>query len=143
MRLIVKTTRKSQFFIIFIVVYSLARVLGWDGHGPDPKLAYFWPVINESPTCLWPRYFWTWYDEIFWPEGKKLVFLRGNFTNPEDSGHKFDPDPSLVFGSLNCWSVFYHFFLWFTPGKSQTWGSQDRNLAWNHITLSWLPFEHG
>jgi len=89
--------------------------------GPDPTRAYFWPVVNKRPTCLWPRYFPTRPKAIFfYPKGKKLknlTFLGEIFqiltqtingwsdpTRPEPQkidptqpGSKFfDPDPSLV-----------------------------------------------
>jgi len=53
---------------------------------PDPSL--IWSAVNKKPTRLWPWYFLTWPDEIFfYPKGKKLKnlrFLGGNFptSNP-------------------------------------------------------------
>jgi len=36
----------------------------------DPSL-YFWPAENKRPTRLWPEYFLTQPDEIFFdPKGK-------------------------------------------------------------------------
>jgi len=46
--------------------------------GPDPTRAYFWPAVNKRPTRLWPGYFLTRPEEIFFrPEGKKLNNLTG------------------------------------------------------------------
>jgi len=33
--------------------------------GPDPTRAYFWPAVNKRPTRLWPRYFLTQPEAIF------------------------------------------------------------------------------
>jgi len=47
-----------------------------DGPWPDPTQAWFWPAVNKRPTCLWPRYFLTQPEEIFfWPRGKQLKIL--------------------------------------------------------------------
>jgi len=81
---------------------------------PNLTRAYFWPKVNERPTCLWSGYFLIQLDEIFYPKGKKLKNLEflgeifqtkdgwPNLTHLEhqkiDStrpGSKiFDPDPS-------------------------------------------------
>jgi len=43
-----------------------------DGPWPDPTRAYFWSAVNKRLTHLWPGYFWTQPEDIFfWPEGKK------------------------------------------------------------------------
>jgi len=43
---------------------------------PDLTQAYFWPAVNKRPTRLWPRYFLTQPEEVFfWSEGKKLKNL--------------------------------------------------------------------
>jgi len=45
--------------------------------GLDPTRAYFWPAVNKRPTQLWPWYFLTRPDEIFfYPKGKKLGFSK-------------------------------------------------------------------
>jgi len=44
--------------------------------GPDLTRAYFWPAVNKRPTPLWPGYFSTQTEEIFFePNGKKLKNL--------------------------------------------------------------------
>jgi len=43
---------------------------------PDPTRAYFLPAVNKRPTRLWPGYFPTWPEAIFFdPKGKKLKNL--------------------------------------------------------------------
>jgi len=43
---------------------------------PDPTRAYFWPAVNKRPTRLWPGYFLTRPEAIFFdPKGKKLKNL--------------------------------------------------------------------
>jgi len=45
--------------------------------GPELTRAYFWPAVNNRPTCLWLGYFLTQPKEVFfWPVGKKLKNLR-------------------------------------------------------------------
>jgi len=93
--------------------------------GPDPTRAYFWPTVNKRPTRLWPGYFPTRPEAIFFdPKGKKLknlTFLEEIFeiqtqtingwpglTRPEPQkidptrpGSKiFEPDPSLMFSDF-------------------------------------------
>jgi len=63
--------------------------------GPDPTLNSR-PAVNKRPSHFWPGYYLTWSDDIFsYPEGEKmknLVFLRGNFPNPEVAATQ--PKPS-------------------------------------------------
>jgi len=64
----------------------------------DPIRAYFWPAVNKRPTRLWPGYFLTQPEEIFWSHGKKfenLDVFRGNFPNP-NSNYRWltRPNPS-------------------------------------------------
>jgi len=54
----------------------------WDGPWPDPTRAYFWPAVNKRPTWLWPGYFPTRPEAIFFD-----VF-RGNFPN-SNPNHKW------------------------------------------------------
>jgi len=81
---------------------------------PDPTQAFSWPLLKKRLTLLWPRYFLTLSDKIFWPEWNKIEkigILWGNFPdsemadptqpkhkkNPTWTGSKtFDPDPSLI-----------------------------------------------
>jgi len=37
--------------------------------GPDPTRACFWSIVNKKPTCLWPRYFLTRPEDIFFDSG--------------------------------------------------------------------------
>jgi len=47
-----------------------------DGPWPDPTWAYFWPAVNKRQTHLWPGYFLTQPEEIFFDlKGKKLKNL--------------------------------------------------------------------
>jgi len=47
-----------------------------DGPWLDPTWAYFWPAVNKRPTRLWPGYFPTRPEAIFFdPKGKKLKNL--------------------------------------------------------------------
>jgi len=67
--------------------------------GPDPTRAYFWPTANKRPACLWPKYFLTRPEEIFfYPKGKKLKnlgFSGGNFPNPYSNQRRLTrPHPS-------------------------------------------------
>jgi len=79
-----------------------------DGSWPDPTQAYIWPAVNKRPTFLWPRYFLTRPEDIFFDsKGKKLKNLTflgeilqtqtingwPNPTGPEPQ--KIDSDPSL------------------------------------------------
>jgi len=60
----------------------------WDGPWTGPTQANFWPAVNQRPTHLWPRYFLTWPEEIFfYPEGKKrkVLDLLGKFSKPRGS----------------------------------------------------------
>jgi len=60
---------------------------------------YFWPTVNERLTRLWPGYFLTQPEEIFFHlKGKKIekiYIFRGNFPNL-NSNHKWltRPDPT-------------------------------------------------
>jgi len=51
---------------------------------PDPTQGYFRAAVNKRLTRLWPGYFLTQLEKIFWPEGKNWKFgiFRGNFPNP-------------------------------------------------------------
>jgi len=71
--------------------------------GPDLTGAYFWPAGNKRPTPLWPEYFLTQLDEIFFdPKGNiaKFKIFRGNFPNPNQRWltwpEQQKTDPSLV-----------------------------------------------
>jgi len=44
--------------------------------GPDLTQAYFWSAVNKRPTRLWPRYFLTPPDEIFFTWGGKIDDFR-------------------------------------------------------------------
>jgi len=86
-----------------------------DGPWPDPTRAYFWPAVNKRPTRLWPGYFPTRPEAIFFdPKEKKLKnltflaeiswILNQTINGRPDPSHKkltrpgskiFDPDPSL------------------------------------------------
>jgi len=53
------------------------------------KLEMAWPKHTfdcskkEAETCLWPGYFFSWPQEIFFlSEGEKFGIFRGNFQNP-------------------------------------------------------------
>jgi len=49
----------------------------WVVMGPDPTQAYFWPAENKRLTRLWPGYFLTRPEEIFFvPEGKNWKIWR-------------------------------------------------------------------
>jgi len=70
------------------LIWKIMTKIRWgyfrDGPWPDPTPAYFWPTVNKRPTCLWPRYFLTRHEEIFFDPKEKLknfTFLRGNFPN--------------------------------------------------------------
>jgi len=67
--------------------------------GPDPIWAYFRLAVNKRLTRIWPRYFLTQLEEIFfWPERKKndnFVILKEivhTHTQTKDGW----PDPSQV-----------------------------------------------
>jgi len=50
--------------------------MGLDPTRPDSTRAYFWPAVNKRPTRLWPGYFPTRPEAIFFdPKGKKLKNL--------------------------------------------------------------------
>jgi len=77
-----------------------------DGTWPDPTWAYFWPAVNKRPTRLWPGYFLTWPEDIFFdPKWKKFAIFRGNFPtqtktvnswpNPTQATKNW-PDPTQV-----------------------------------------------
>jgi len=42
-----------------------------DGPWPDLTQAYFWPAVNRRPTRLWPGYFLTRLEEIFFAQREK------------------------------------------------------------------------
>jgi len=49
-------------------------VLCRDGPWPNPTQAFFWPAVNKRLTWLWPGYFSTRIDEIFFdPKLKKIL----------------------------------------------------------------------
>jgi len=56
-----------------------------DGPWPDPSPTYFWPAVNKGLlTSLWPRYFLTWPDEIFWPiEENFFLDFSVKFSRPK------------------------------------------------------------
>jgi len=55
---------------------SSQRVVHRDGQWPDQTQAYFGPAVNKRPTRLWPGFFLTQPEEIFFePKGKKLKNL--------------------------------------------------------------------
>jgi len=103
---------KLYSYALSNVLYKLFFWLFWCivEMGPDPTRAYFWTAINKRPTCLWPGYFPTQPEEIFFdPKGKNLTFLGEIFriqtqtingwpnpshiklTRPYPESKKFDP----------------------------------------------------
>jgi len=64
---------------------------------PDPTWAYFWPAVYKRPTRLWPGYFLTRPEEIFFdPKRKKLnnlTFLGEIFQIPTQTMNGW-PDPT-------------------------------------------------
>jgi len=67
--------------------------------GPDPARTYFWPAVNKRPTRLWPEYFLTRPDDIFFlPKGLNIEIFdifRGNFPNPYPNQRWLtQPDPT-------------------------------------------------
>jgi len=77
---------------------------------PDPTQAYFWPAVNKRLTWLWPRYFPTRPEAIFfWPEGKKIEkfdILRGNFWN-SNPNHKSLTQPAFEQGTFWPEEIFF------------------------------------
>jgi len=64
--------------------------------GPDPTRAYFWHAVNKRPTRLWPGYYSTRSEEIFFdPKEKKLTFLGEIFQILTQTINGW-PDPTQV-----------------------------------------------
>jgi len=57
---------------IHLIIYKV-NDLGVE-MGLEPTRAYFWPAVNKTPTQLWPGYFLTWPEAIFFHG--LLVFSR-------------------------------------------------------------------
>jgi len=50
--------------------------------GPVPTRAYFWHAVKKRLIPLWPGYFLTRPDEIFFGSERKIFgIFRGNFPN--------------------------------------------------------------
>jgi len=118
--------------------------------GPDPTRAYFWPAVNKRLPRLWPGYFPTWPEEIFfWPEGnkiEKLTFLGEIFQIQTQTINGW-PDPGQKFltqihhyykvkMSFSCISTVW--LLVFVVRVIRIW-EFNHQIAWSF--LIWLYFE--
>jgi len=103
--------------------------------GPDPTRAYFWPTVNKRPTRLWPGYFPTRPEAIFWPEGKKIEkfdVFRGNFPN-SNPNHKWltRPDPGQkILTRKNHYEILIIIWCSIDSGRDGPWPNQTWAYFW-------------
>jgi len=90
-----------KFKVKHLCMATIAHFVWYVETGPDPTQpdqAYFWHAENKRSTCIWPGYFLTWLEEIFFdPKGKKLenlMFLGEIFQTQTMNGW---PDPDQIF----------------------------------------------
>jgi len=81
--------------------------------GSDLTRAYFWRAVNKRPICLWPGYFLTKPEKIFFePKGKKmknLTFL-GEIFQTQTIRWLTKPDPVQIFWPRPITTAYRYFF---------------------------------
>jgi len=71
--------------------------------GHDLTRAYFWPVVNKGPSCLWPGNFMTRPFKIFLTQIENFGILGGNFSDPEVAAQSGQGNNKMIWPNNNFW----------------------------------------